>query len=164
VQIASSGRALILLKQEFSALKFHELASYDAHYSKVFPLAFSLFFQLPKFFDRIRKEHSQIEHIVPEEKIDFVISDNRYGCWSTQVPSIFITHQVNILMPDLLRWVEPLVNYFNRQQIKKFSCCWVPDELHGKITGKLTASQGLMIGTSGSASLSSSRLFAFRHR
>lgn len=145
VQIASSGRALALLKQEFAALRFHELVSYDAHYSKTFPLAVSLFFQVPKFLGRIKEEHRQIERIVRDEQIEVVISDNRYGCWSAQVPSVFITHQVNILMPRVLRWMEPWVNHFNHQLIRRFSACWVPDEPHDRITGKMTASRRLKV-------------------
>jgi uncharacterized protein (TIGR00661 family) len=145
VQIASSGSALILLKQELPQLKFHELVSFDVHYSKSLPLALSLFFQLPKFINRIKKEHNQIENIVRDEKIDFVISDNRYGCWSRQVSSVFITHQVNILLPRPIRWLEPFINYFNHLQIKKFNYCWVPDELTNRITGKLTDARGVKI-------------------
>jgi len=138
VQIASSGSALVLIKEEFPQLKYHNLVLYDAHYSKIFPVALSVLFQIPKFLNRIKQEHDQIEKIVCDEKIDFVISDNRYGCWSKQVSSVFITHQVNILMPWTIRWLEPLVNYFNHLQIKKFNYCWVPDELNNRITGKLT--------------------------
>jgi uncharacterized protein (TIGR00661 family) len=145
VQIASSGTALVLLKQEFPQLKFHKLVSYGVHYSKRFPLAVSLFFQLPKFINRIKMEHSQIKTIVRDEKIDFVISDNRYGCWSNQVSSVFITHQVNILMPWVIRWMESFVNHFNHQQIRKFNYCWVPDELTNRITGKLTDAKGVKV-------------------
>lgn len=145
VQIASSGNALVLLKQEFPKLKFHQLVSYDAHYSKIFPLSVSLFFQLPKFIARIKKEHQQIENIVSDEKIDLVISDNRYGCWNKQVTTVFVTHQVNILMPWAVKWLEPVINYFNHQQIKKFDHCWVPDELNNRITGKLTDAKGLNV-------------------
>ena len=145
VQIASSGNALVLLKQEFPTLKFHELVSYNAHYSRAFPLAISLFFQLPKFIARIKKEHQQIENIIRAEKIDFVITDNRYGCWTKQVSSVFITHQVNISMPLAMRWLEPAVNYFNHRQIKKFDRCWVPDGLIDRITGKLADARGVNV-------------------
>jgi uncharacterized protein (TIGR00661 family) len=145
VQIASSGSALILLRQEFPQVTFHELVSYDAHYSRIFPLSFSLLLQTPKFLSRIKKEHDQIEKIVREEKIDFVISDNRYGCWTKQAPTVFMGHQINILLPWALRWMEPLVNYFNHRQIKKFNYCWVPDELNNRLTGKLTEAKGLKV-------------------
>jgi len=145
VQIATSGRALILLKQEFPRLKFHELVSYNAHYSNVFPLTISLLFQVPKILSRIKKEHRQTEEIVRAEKIHFVISDNRYGCWSERAPSIFVTHQINILMPWAWRGLTPLINHFNHRLIEKFKLCWVPDGLRDRITGKLTESKELKV-------------------
>ncbi len=69
---------------------------------------------------------------------DVVISDHRYGCWSAKATCIFITHQVNILMPAGFRWLEPLVNYFNHQAICRFDHCWIPDYPEKPLTEKLT--------------------------
>ncbi len=145
VQIATSGNALVLLKQEFPDSRFHEIVSYNVHYAKVIPLAVSLGFQVSKFWGRIKEEHEQIKKIVEEDRIDILISDNRYGCWSAIVPSILITHQVNILLPTLLKWMEPIVNYFIHKLIRNFDQCWVPDELSNRITGKLTEAKGLSL-------------------
>lgn len=143
MQIASSGSALVLLRQEFPKLKFHELVSYDVHYSRIIPLILSLLFQVPKFLKRIRKEHDQIEKIIQKEKIDLIISDNRFGCWSQQTHSIFITHQVNLQLPWIMKWTYSFVNYFNHQQIKKFGLCWIPDDSRNRITGELSYRSGL---------------------
>jgi len=145
VQLASSGSALILLRQEYPKLKLHELVSYDVHYSKIIPLTLSLFFQIPKFLKRIREEHDQIERIVRDEKIDLMISDSRFGCWAEHIPSAFITHQINLQLPWTIRWLSPFVSYFNRQQIKKFKYCWVPDEPTDRISGKLSEANGLNV-------------------
>lgn len=138
VVIASSGNALILLKSEFPGLKFFELTSYQASYSKRVPLILKVFLQLPKFLLAIRKEHVQLEAIVTKEQIDFVISDSRFGCWTKLVPTVFITHQVNIQMPFALKWMQGIINYFNCWQIKKFNQCWIPDFPENRLTGKLT--------------------------
>lgn len=145
VIIASSGEALILLKKEFPALQFYEIASYRVLYSLRLPFMIDIFLQIPKFINVIGQEHNQVAKIIKERKIDFVISDCRYGCWSDLVPSIFITHQVNLLMPPLLTWLGPLVNFFNRFQIKKFARCWVPDFPKDRVTGKLSESIGLTV-------------------
>ncbi|MBS1682695.1 MAG: glycosyltransferase [Bacteroidetes bacterium] len=131
VQIASSGDALILLQREFPDLLFHRLVSYRASYSARLPLMVKIVFQLPKFLMAIRKEHDQIKNIIKLEKIDLVLSDNRYGCWSAQVPSVLITHQINILMNRNWKWLERSINYGNWKQIKKFTECWVPDFPNG---------------------------------
>ena len=138
VVIASSGNALILLKTEFPQLIFFELTSYRPTYSRNVPLILKVLLQLPKFLIVIREEHAELESIVKDQAIDLVISDNRYGCWTKLVPSIFITHQINIQLPFTLKWMQRIINYFNHRQIRKFSQCWVPDFPENRLTGKLT--------------------------
>jgi hypothetical protein len=67
-----------------------------------------------------------LDELIVKEGLDVVISDNRYGCYSSKAKSIFISHQLNILMPQAVNWMESYVNYFNRRQIKNFDVCWVP--------------------------------------
>lgn len=129
VIIGGSGDSLALLKNEFPSLKFFNLPAYAPVYSTSSSIAGKMIQQLGKFRKTIRKEHDQIELLVGREKIDLVISDNRYGCWSRNAKSIFITHQLTILMPSSLKWMERMVNYFNHRLIRKFDECWVPD--HG---------------------------------
>jgi len=138
VVIASSGDALTLLKGEFPQLIFFELPSYRATYSLRLPLMVKVFFQLPKFLMVIKKEHFELERIVDEQQINLVISDNRFGCWTKKVHTIFITHQVNIQMPFTLKWIQGIVNYFNHQLIRKFNQCWVPDFPENRLTEKLS--------------------------
>jgi uncharacterized protein (TIGR00661 family) len=127
VYIVSSGSALQLLQQEFPQLPSIQIESYKASYAARLPLMIAVFLQLPKFLRVIRKEHRQLEDIVIEHKIDLVISDNRYGCWSSAVPSVFITHQTTIQMPFALKWIQPSINYFNAHFINRFAQCWIPD-------------------------------------
>lgn len=142
VFIASSGSALILLKQEFPQLTFFELSAYAIHYSKTLPFSVSLFLQAPKFLKTTKKEHQQVVRLVEENRIDLIISDNRFGCWSDKVPSVFITHQINLQMPLLLKWAQPVVSKLNHRWIKKFTHCWIPDE-ENSITGKLSVNKKL---------------------
>jgi uncharacterized protein (TIGR00661 family) len=145
VLIATSGLALPLLKQEFPSLTFFELPSYRARYSQRLPLLIKVFLQAPKFFLVIRQEHNRIEQLVSHHGIDVVISDNRYGCYSTKVKSIFVTHQLTILMSPFFKWLQPMVNILNHRLIKRFSECWVPDFETPRITGTMTASRNLKV-------------------
>jgi len=145
VVIATSGDALLLLRTEFPTLQFFELPAYRARYSTRIPFMTGILLQMPKFLWAIRKEHVQTQRIIREQKIDFVISDSRFGCWSTRVPTIFISHQTTILMPSHLKWLESAINFFNRQQIKKFTQCWIPDFPSDRVTDKLTSVAGLNI-------------------
>ena len=145
VCIASSGDALLLLKNEFPTIQFFELPGYKASYSRWMPLIVKIFLQLPRFLLTIKKEHEQLERIVSENQIVLVISDNRFGCWTEKVPTVFITHQINIQMPLFLKWMQGSVNYFNHARIKKFDYCWVPDFAQDKLTGRMTESGKLPV-------------------
>jgi uncharacterized protein (TIGR00661 family) len=139
VSIAGNGDSLALLRKEFPQKKFFELEPYAPVYSKSRSgMVWKMAAQIPKFYLTIKKEHEQIEKLVTENKFDLVISDNRYGCWSKQVTSVFVTHQSRILMPKRFGWLAPLVRIQNKKLIRKFNYCWVPDFPGGiSLTGDL---------------------------
>ncbi len=138
VSIAGNGQSLELLKQEYPNLDCHELESYDVKYSSSGLFMLNILWQLPKFLRTIQREHQQVEQLQSKYKFDGVISDNRYGCWLNHVPSVLITHQLNIQLTGLLKLFQSILNYFNHRSINKFTFCWVPDFRANRITGKLT--------------------------
>lgn len=141
VVLGGDGNSLLLLRNEFPQLKYYELASYNPVYTASSSLAWKILQQLFKFIFTIRKEHRQTERIVNDERIHLVISDNRYGCWSKQVRSIFITHQINVLLPGPLKWIEPVLAFLMNFRIKKFTQCWVPDwQGKNSLTGRMSQS------------------------
>ena len=128
VVIASSGQALQLLKHEFSTLSCFELPGYNPEYpSESSGMVSKMIRQLPKFVSTISKEHHAVERLVKMEKVDAVISDNRFGCWTKLVPTVFITHQSNILMPKRFGWLQSIVRNWNVKYISRFDLCWIPD-------------------------------------
>lgn len=127
VFIGGSGGALALLRSEFPGLTFFDLPAYNPVYSKQDSMVWKMSLQLPKFFSVIANEHRVIKRIVRAHNIDLVISDNRYGCWSADVPSVFITHQSNILMPQRFGWLGGWIRKINETCINKFTHCWIPD-------------------------------------
>ncbi len=141
VIIAGSGSSAGLLKIEFPGLKHYPLPGYNPRYPANSNMVFTMGLQLPRFIKTIYSEYRAVNKLVEEEKIDVVISDNRYGCYSPQAKSIFITHQLHILMPHNFKWMEGYVNYFNHRQVKNFDECWVPadnaDLLGDLVPGKL---------------------------
>ena len=144
VFIASSGRAYELLKKEFFMnIRCFEIDGYDPQYPHSDSMVFKMGFQLPKFLRIIKKEQIQVEKIVERNQIDVVISDNRYGCYSTKARSIFITHQLNIQMPGWLKWMEPWVNRKNHDYIKNFAECWIPSAEDTLIPELLVNTDGL---------------------
>jgi predicted glycosyltransferase len=126
VVIATSGAQEILLKTEFPQLEFVRLAGYNIRYAnnKRF-FAFKIISQLPKILISIKKEKKWLEHYVLKNRIDIVISDNRYGLYNPGISSVIITHQLVIKAP--FKIVEKTMQFFNYRLIEKFNQCWIPD-------------------------------------
>lgn len=122
--LASDGDALLLLQKEFPLLKSVELPSFNIRYPKYGKnLRFKLLLQLPAIISAIKKERKIISQLIGNENIVGIISDNRFGVFSKKVPSVYITHQLNVLSGKSTF----ITSKIHRQFIKKFDECWVPD-------------------------------------
>lgn len=143
VSIAGNGPSLQLLKKEFPELTVHELSPYRITYPSHGFFFLHLFFLSPQIFKAITVEKKEIEKLIKVHQFDAIISDNRYGCYSEQVWSVLITHQLNIPLPISLIWTKKLVNYINHRLIKKFDECWVPDIQGSRFSGRLSRANDL---------------------
>lgn len=124
VMLASDGASLLLLRKEFPELPYLELPAYDIRYpekGKNFKL--KMLTNLPKIKKAISKERKLVKELVSEGKIQGIISDNRLGVRSKKVPSVVITHQLNVLSGNTSFFSSKL----HQRAIKKFDECWVPD-------------------------------------
>jgi len=83
---------------------------------------------------RLRDEQIQVEKIVDKYKVDLVISDHRYGFISNKVPSICLTHQLNLPV----RWFEGFVNRYHQKLLRRFSHLWIPDFENSELAGELS--------------------------
>jgi hypothetical protein len=141
VVLASSGDAGQLLKMEFPDLPYHELPGYRPHYPRNGSMIFSMAGQLLKFRHAIHDEHARVETLVDDLGITAVISDNRYGCYSRKVPSVFITHQLNVRLSPGWRLLERLINGWQRLYNNKYREVWVPDLPDSGLTGHFQSNQ-----------------------
>lgn len=128
VVIAADAGPLALLKQEFPQLTFIQLKGYDIQYPKSGSMKMKMLLSIPKIVNGIKEEHAQLDKIIDEHKIDIVISDNRYGCWSKKVKSIFITHQLMVKAPI----GESILHKKVLKYIDNYDECWVPDVADSK--------------------------------
>lgn len=83
---------------------------------------------------RLAREREELAEIVNSYAIDLVISDHRYGFCSDEVPSIFLTHQINLPV----KWYERGVNALHQKLMKRFTYVWVMDDEHSSLAGKLS--------------------------
>lgn len=133
--VASDGVALTLLQKEFPTLTFLTLPSYEISYAKkdVF-FKWKLLFDSPKMLKAIKKERKLVKKWVKEYGLSGIISDNRLGVFSKKIPSVFITHQLNVITGNTT-WLSSKIHQYI---IKKYTECWVPDVADTpNLTGKL---------------------------
>ncbi|SNR39324.1 conserved hypothetical protein [Dokdonia pacifica] len=124
VIIASDGIALALLQKEFPELLSVKLPSYDIEYAKKGThFKRKMISNVPKIIKAIRREHRALKHILELYNIDGVISDNRLGLYTSKVPTVFITHQLQVLSGK----TTTATTYTHKRFIKRFDECWVPD-------------------------------------
>ncbi len=120
--LASDGEALQYLKTTFPDLPSAELPSYNIHYSR-YNFTGAMLQQLPKIARTVKAEKAQAGELVEQYRPKGIISDNRLGFFSKEVPAVYITHQLKIRMP----LVGPVASWVHRYFIKKYHECWVPD-------------------------------------
>lgn len=116
-----------ILEQEFHTCKFVELGGYNIEYSKSGrDFVWKILRQAPGVLNQIKKEQYWLSSMVEKEGLDGVISDNRFGLYSTVIPSVFITHQL-LIKNNWGTTVEAIVQKLNYRYINKFDTCWIPD-------------------------------------
>ena len=136
---AVNAQQRIILEQEFSSLRFVSLNGYRLAYGKNgWRTITKIIVQIPKIIAAVRYENTWLQAFVRSNHVDAVISDNRYGLFTRQIPCIFITHQLTIRTP-FGKIIERLLQSSTYRFINKFSACWVPDyEENENLAGKLS--------------------------
>ena len=143
--IGGDGSALSLLKKEFPKLECIELPSYNINYTKNGSyIKLKLLKKVPKILKAINAEHKLVQDLINQNKIHGIISDNRFGVHSKKVPSVYITHQLNVLSGN----TTLLSTKVHQKIIKKFDECWIPDyEGTNNLSGDLGHSKSSAIKT-----------------
>lgn len=137
VVIASDSMALEFLKSEFPHLRAYKLSSYNVQYTSD-RLLINAARNWRKVLSAIRREHEDIESILLKERITAIISDNRYGCYRSELPSVIITHQLKFRTGNSIldKFTETLV----KQWLTPFDRIWVPDDPERSLSGELSES------------------------
>jgi len=113
-----------LLQKEFPLLKSYALPSYNIKYSKSGKnLKFKLLLSIPSVIAAVKKEHKIVAQIIKKEGIVGSISDNRFGVYNSNIPAVYITHQLTVLSGK----TTGITSKTHQKNIKNFNECWVPD-------------------------------------
>jgi spore coat polysaccharide biosynthesis predicted glycosyltransferase SpsG len=129
----------LLFKNELSGIIYIDFQGFKPGSSRFLPQYISLLLRIPVLFFHIVAEHLRLKKIIKENKIDIVISDNRFGLWNRKIKTVYVTHQPLIPFPEKLKFLEWTGILFHRFFINKYSLCFIPD-LPGElnVSGRLT--------------------------
>ena len=133
--LASDGAALQLLIKEFPMLKFYEFPGYNISYSHGNNLKLKLTQSIPAIIKAVKEERKRTAQIHEQENLSGIVSDNRFGVRHPKIPSVYITHQINVLSGNTTFLTSKIHQYI----ISKFDECWIPDnEDENNLSGKLS--------------------------
>lgn len=138
VVVAGDGAVAALLSNEFPEIEIKILKGYGISYSKNASLFGSMLQQLPGILQSIKNEHQWLADLLEKESFDLIVSDNRPGFYSKQVPSVYITHQL-LIHSGKGKWLNRLLQQLHSRYMKKFTEVWVPDmEVENNLAGELS--------------------------
>lgn len=139
VILASDGDAMVFLQKRYPELSVYTLPEYGIKY-RTSNMYLNISYQIPRILRSIYLERKWLKNSIQTYSIDAVISDNRYGLVTDKIPSVFVTHQINIkLWP---KWIAKLINRLNRFYMNRFDQVWIPDiNSANNLSGELSVTQ-----------------------
>lgn len=142
VHLAGNGPSSDILKNHFSKLPFWDLPGYEPRYSRANLLPFAIVSQIPGFLKTINLEHEKLRQLQTRMNYDLVVSDNRYGCFLNDRPSVLICHQLQIPLRGWPTLFAPVLQSWHRSKFSPFSELWVPDQQDLRLSGKMSEYDG----------------------
>ena len=122
-----------IFRQYIKEVEFIDHKGYPFDFRGKGNFKLDLFRSLFALYSYAKKDSEFAKESVQLYDLDLIISDQRYGFFTSQVPSIFITHQLTFP----LRGIYGLFNIVNRKEISKFDTVWVMDN-HEHLAGSLS--------------------------
>lgn len=125
--VAGTEAQVSFIKNIYSDIEAVVLPGYDITYSAAKqPGKASLLALLPRIHKAIVREHRWLDKNIAGLSIDGIISDNRYGLYRKGIPSVILTHQLEVQtgMGKLANRATQKVHY---RYLQQFDEIWVPD-------------------------------------
>ena len=140
VVLGGDGDSLTLLRKHFPKLRYVYLAPLTLRYSAGRRQVWAMIKALPRLVWWSVKDHVLLKAVLREESFDRVISDNRFGLYNKQVESIYITHQLHIMLPKGWRWAESIASRVHARGYARCNKVWVPDyaDMDQSLAGELS--------------------------
>ena len=140
VVLGGDGDSLLLLRRTFPDLRVVDLPSLELRYDED-PQQRSFYWRaIPLLIRFTLADRYYLRQVLAREKFDLVISDNRFGLFSRDVHSVYITHQLYPILPKRLRVFQPFARALHAYIYRRYDEVWVPDyeEVNGCLSGDLS--------------------------
>lgn len=134
-----------VFEEYFDGIEFVHHEGYPFRFGGKGHFGWDLFIRSNALRKRLKQEEKEVVEMVRTHQIDVLIADHRYGFRSDDIPSVFLTHQVNLPV----KWYEKGVNALHQKLMKRFTYVWVLDDEASSLAGKLSEncpSNGCYIG------------------
>jgi len=139
VSVFASRELIIYLRQRFPDLNYIEDATDPFSYGAKGLTAKTLFLFALKMLRLTRNDRKQCRLLCRHVQPDVIISDNRYGFYCADVPSLLITHQIRPLLPGFTNIFRHIVSLFLKRSYRHFTEVLIPDfEAFPGLAGKLS--------------------------
>lgn len=135
------------IAETFPEVEAIHLDGYNVRYSRTGAgFMTRILSQVSGILNTIDVENDWLLNLIKSRHFDAVISDNRYGLYHPQVPSIIMTHQLSVItglgaMPDAI------LRKLHYRYLSRFSECWIidnPGEIN--LAGKLSHPRTILPG------------------
>jgi len=141
VILAADNGPLEFLMRYFPNNTVIRLEGFKPEYPADGSMAWAMAKSLPKMITASKKAKKELQNIVDKYHIDALISDNRYELSNLSIPSVFVTHQLNIQTSGFQNIVSPILIIIVNYYLNKFDEVWVPDFENNQLSGKLSRSK-----------------------
>ena len=122
--IAGDGLSHEFLRNEFPKLSAHQLPHLKINYASS-DFKRGMLLQSPEIIKSIFSDRYALGKICKMNQIDGIISDSRPGFVKKGIPSVFLSHQINLMFGS--RMMEKIMRKSYARLIRSFDEIWVPD-------------------------------------
>jgi len=122
--IGADAGPLTLLRGEFPELEHVRIPGVNVRYSKGRSQLWSMARQFPAMVRSVQAERALFDRLKSDLRLDAVISDQRFGIRSADLPSVLVTHQVFPFTPI----AQGALRKVNLHHMARFDRCWIMDE------------------------------------
>ena len=125
--VACNAWQRVFIEKTFGPIDIIDLPGYNITYSRWNQYAQAgLLSQIPGILRTIRTERQWLQHTVQQHRIEGIISDNRYGLYHDTLPSVIMTHQLQI-KTGMGSAADRTLQKMHYKYLERFAATWVVD-------------------------------------